>query len=131
MVVLFFFEYCPSSGGIFSFVASVGGVLCVYLFIYYTRLWFCLFWLCWVSGGFSGGPGHIFFLRGAPLCGVSGRYNLFECWPGVGGGAVQVFSSFGLCCGGYGTIEMWEGVVRFFLAFFSLLSVLLAGGCLW
>ena len=28
-------------------------------------------------GGFSGGPGHI-FLRGAPLCRVSGRYNLFE-----------------------------------------------------
>ncbi len=38
----------------------------------------------------SGGPGHI-FLRGAPLCGVSVRYNLFDRLPGVGGGAVQVF----------------------------------------
>jgi hypothetical protein len=61
------------------FVAFVGGVLCVYLYVYYTRLWFCLFWACWVSGSFSGGPGHIFFLRGAPLCGVSVRYYLFEC----------------------------------------------------
>ncbi len=43
----------------------------------------------------SGGPGHIFFLHGAPLCGVSVRYNLFECLPGVGGGAVQVFLSLG------------------------------------
>ena len=42
-------------------------------------------------GGFSGGPGHVFFLCGAPLCGMSVRYNLFERWPGVGGGAVQVF----------------------------------------
>ena len=39
----------------------------------------------------SGGPGHIFFLCGVPLCGVSVRYSLFECLPGVGGGAVQVF----------------------------------------
>jgi len=30
-------------------------------------------------GSFSGGPGHIFFLRGAPLCGVLVRYYLFEC----------------------------------------------------
>ncbi len=29
-------------------------------------------------------------------------------------GLYRFFSSFGLCCGGYGTIEMWEGVVRFF-----------------
>ncbi len=63
----------------FSFsVAFVGGVLCVF-YLYYTRLWLRLFWACLVSGSFSGGPGHIFFLRGAPLRGVSGRYNLFEC----------------------------------------------------
>ncbi len=43
----------------------------------------------------SGGPGHIFFLRGVPLCGVSVRYNLFECLSGVGGGAVQVFLLLG------------------------------------
>jgi len=63
----------------------------VYLFIYYARLLFCLFWACWVPGGFPGGPGHIFLPRGAPLCGVSVRYNLFEPLPGVSGGAVQVF----------------------------------------
>jgi hypothetical protein len=37
------------------------------------------FWACESPGGFSGGPGHIYFLCGAPLCGVSVRYNLFEC----------------------------------------------------
>jgi hypothetical protein len=29
------------------------------------------------------------------MCGVSGRYNLFECWRGVGGGAVRVFLFLG------------------------------------
>ena len=38
---------------------------------------------------------YIFCLCEAPLCGVLGRYNLFDCWPGVGGGAVRVF--LGLC----------------------------------
>ncbi len=37
------------------------------------------FLACWVPGGFSGGPGHAFLLRGAPLSGVSVRYYLFEC----------------------------------------------------
>jgi hypothetical protein len=49
----------------------------------------------WIRGNFSGGPGHIFRLCGVLLCGVSGRYNLFECWPGVGGGAVRVFLLLG------------------------------------
>jgi hypothetical protein len=31
------------------------------------------------SPGFSGRPGHIFLLHGAPLCGVPVRYYLFEC----------------------------------------------------
>ena len=42
------------------------------------------------------------------------------------------FSSFGLCCGGYGTIEIVGGVWSVFLCrlqFF--LSALSAGGCLW
>jgi hypothetical protein len=47
------------------------------------------------SPGFSGRPGHIFLLRGAPLCGVSVRYYLFECQPGVGGGSVQVLLLLG------------------------------------
>ncbi len=41
-------------------VAFVGGVLCVYLNIYYTRLWFCLFWACWVSGSFFWRAGSYF-----------------------------------------------------------------------
>jgi hypothetical protein len=38
----------------------------------------------WVAGLYR------FFFCGALLWWV--RYDLFECWPGVGGGAVQVFS---------------------------------------
>ncbi len=38
----------------------------------------CLFWVYWDRGSISGVPGRFFFLRGALLCGVSGRYNLFE-----------------------------------------------------
>ena len=55
------------------------------------------------GGGWRGCTG---FFSGALLWWV--RYDLFECWPGVGGGAVQIFS-LGLCCGGYGTIEVVGG----------------------
>ncbi len=65
----------------------------MYLF-YYFHFLFCLFW-GWICGNFSGGLGRIFCLCEAPLCGVSGRYDLFECWPGVGGGAVRVFLFLG------------------------------------
>ena len=65
----------------------------VYLSIYYFH--FVLFILGLDCGNFSGGPGRIFLLCEAPLCGVSGRYDLFECWPGVGGGAVRVFLFLG------------------------------------
>ncbi len=51
------------------------------LFILGLDLWE----LFWRAGS------YIFCLCEAPLCGVSGRYNLLECWPGVGGGAVRVF----------------------------------------
>ena len=49
---------------------------------------------------------------------------------GVGGGTVWIFLSLWLCSGGYGTVELVRGVVPFSFAFFSLLSVLLAVGCL-
>ena len=52
------------------------------------------------------------FLCGTPLCGVPGRYNLFECFLGADGGTVQIFPFFWLCCSGYGTVEMVRGVVR-------------------
>ncbi len=48
----------------------------------------------------------------------------------VGGGTVRIFLPFWLCSGGYGTVELVRGVVRFSFAFFSFLSVLLAVGCL-
>jgi hypothetical protein len=50
---------------------------CVFIHLLHMSL-VCLFWVCWVRGSISGVLGHFFFLRGAPLCGVSGRYNLFE-----------------------------------------------------
>jgi hypothetical protein len=50
--------------------------MCIYLFmtlvsgsVYFGRAG---------SPGVSGGPGYVFLLRGAPLCGVSVRYYLFE-----------------------------------------------------
>jgi hypothetical protein len=64
--------------------------VCIYTFITLVS-GFVYFGRAGSLGVSSGGPGHIFFLRGVPLCGVSVRYNLFECLPGVGGGAVQVF----------------------------------------
>ena len=39
--------------------------------------------------------GRVVFSACVRLCGVSGRYDLFECWPGVGGGAVRVFLFLG------------------------------------
>ncbi len=94
--VFLFFEYRLFTGEIFFLSLYLQAVFRVYLSIYYTRLLFCLFWVCWVYGSFSDGPGHIFLLCGAPLCGVSGRYYLFGCYPGVGGGAVRVFFSWAL-----------------------------------
>ena len=67
----------------------------------------------------------ICFLCVTPLCGVSGRYNLFEGCPEVDGWTVRVFLSVLLCCGGYGTVEMVGGWL-FFTGFFSLLSILLS-----
>ncbi len=55
---------------------------------------------------------------------------LFGHCGGAGGGTVQIFLSLWLCSGGYGTAEMVKGVVRVFLAFPSLLLVLLVVGCL-
>jgi hypothetical protein len=45
-------------------------------------------------------------------------------------GLYGFFLSLWLCSGGYGTVEMVRGVARFSFAFFSLLSVLMAVGCL-
>ena len=52
--------------------------MCIYTFITLVS-GFVYFGRAGSLGVSSGGPGHIFFLHGAPLRGVSGRYNLFEC----------------------------------------------------
>ena len=95
-------------GSSFS-VAFVGGVLCVYLYIYYARLWFCLFWVCWVSGEF--------LLAGRVIFSFCVGLRCLECRAGtiylsaslgwVAG--LYRFSSFGLCCGEYGTIYLSAG----------------------
>jgi len=47
-------------------------------------------------------------------------------------GLYRFFLFLWFCCSGYGTVELVKGgVVCLLLAFFSLLSVLLAVGCLW
>ncbi len=66
--------------------------MCIYLFI--TLVSCSVYFGCAGSLGVSLASRVIFFLCVGPLCGVSGRYNLFECWPEVGGGAVRVFSFF-------------------------------------
>ncbi len=55
---------------------------------------------------------------------------LFRHSVGADGGTVQIFLLSGSVCSGYGTVEMVRGVVRFFSAFSSLLSVFLVVGCL-
>ncbi len=72
-----------------------------------------IFCVC-VSAVWSAGPVQVLF-------GHSG---------GVDGGTVWIFLSLWLCGSGYGTVEMVRGGVRISFAFFSLLSVLLAVGCL-
>jgi hypothetical protein len=88
-------------------------------------------WVCWVRGNFSGEPGHVYI---SCVC-VSAvwsagpvQVNLGMPWSGRRDYTGSPF--LWLCCSGYGTVEMMKGVVRIFFAFFSLLSVLLAVGCL-
>jgi hypothetical protein len=74
----FSFGYCLFSGGIFLFsVVFVGGDLCVFYLLHLSLV--CLFWACEFLEVSLAGRVIFSFLRGAPLCGVSGRYYLFEC----------------------------------------------------
>ena len=130
----------------------------MYLFIYYARLLFFLFWACWVPGGFLAGRVIFSFCVGlrcvecrsgtiylsASRGWVAGLYRFFSLGLCCGGyGTIYLsagrgwvaglyrFFSLGLCCGGYGTIEVVGGCGPFVFAVFSLLSALSAGGCLW
>jgi hypothetical protein len=67
--------------------------VCIYLFI--TLVSCSVYFWAGFLGISLAGRVIFFHLCGGPLCGVSGRYNLFECWPGVGGGAVRVFLLLG------------------------------------
>ncbi len=62
----------------------------------------------WVSGGFSGGPGHIFFCVELRCVGCrAGTIYLSACLEWVAG--LYRFFFFGLCCGEYGTIYLSSG----------------------
>jgi hypothetical protein len=88
----FFLEYFLYSGGIFLFsLLCRRYFVCVVIHLLHSALVLFILGVLGLWGVSSCGPGHILFLRGVPLCGVSVRYNLFECLLGVGGGAVQVF----------------------------------------
>ena len=52
---------------------------------------------------------------------MSGRYNLFQCWPGVGGGVVRVFS-LGSVEVGTVRLKWWGGGLAFFLFFYFAVS---------
>ncbi len=72
--------------------------MCVYPFI--TLVFgFVYFWCAgYVRISLAGRV--IYFLCGTPLCGVPGRYNLFECLLGVDSGTVQIFLSSGSAVAG-------------------------------
>jgi hypothetical protein len=66
---------------------------------------------------FSGEPGHV-YVSCACLSAVWGGGPVqvyFGTFGGVDGGTVRIFLSFWLCSGGYGTVEIGKGVVRFSL----------------
>ncbi len=66
--VFLFFEYCLSFGGIFVFLPLICRrcFVCIYRLLPSSLVLFILSVLG--SGSFSGGPGHIFFPRGAHRC---------------------------------------------------------------
>ena len=72
--------------------------MCVYPF---TTLASCFvyFW-CAGSVRISLAGRVIYFLCGTPLCGVPGRYNLFEGLLGADGGTAQIFFSLALVVAG-------------------------------
>ncbi len=124
----FLLEYRILSGENFRFllffVILVSGV-CLFMYTqspqlsvlgpweFLWRAGSCIYSVC-LSAVWSGGPVQFYL----------GTFG------GVDGGTVRIFLSLWLCSGGYGTVEMVKGVVRVFLAFSSLLLVLLAVGCL-
>jgi hypothetical protein len=76
----YYLEYCLSCGEGSFFSLFVSGV-CLIIHILVSCF---LYWVCWVRGNFSGGPGHIFSVCVTPLCGVPGRYNFIRAlsWSG-------------------------------------------------
>ncbi len=114
-------------GILFSFLSSpLFCKRCVYVFD------FCI--LNWVFPGpwefFWRAESYIYFVCASPLCGVPGRYKFIWALWWCGRRDCTDFPFSLALSGGYCTVEMVRGVVRFCFAFFSLLTVLLAVGCL-
>jgi len=86
--------------------------MCVYPFITLASC-FVYFW-CAGSVRISLAGWVIYFLCGTPLCGVPGRYNLFECFLGADGGTVQVFFFSGSVVVGAVRLKWWGGGLAFF-----------------
>ncbi len=107
----------------------VGGASCVFN-LYYTRLWFCLFWAC--KSLEVSLAGRVIFSFGVGL-------RCVECRSGT----IYLSVSLGWVAGLYrfffsGALLWWVGYDwssggcgPFVFAVFNLLSALLAGGCLW
>jgi hypothetical protein len=80
----------------------------VYLSIYYTCLWFCLFWACESLEVSLAGRVMFSFCVGLRCVECrSGTIYLSASLGWVAG--LYRFSSFGLCCGEYGTIYLSAG----------------------
>ena len=100
----------------------VGGASCVF-YLYYTRLWFCLFWACESLEVSLAGRVIFSFCVGLRCVECrSGTIYLSASLEWVAG--LYRFSSFGLCCGEYGTIYLsagrdgWRGCTGFLLVLF-------------
>jgi hypothetical protein len=126
-VVFLFFEYCLYTGGIFLFsVVFVGGVLCVFLHLLHSSL------VLFILGVL--GPWEFFWrarsyfpsVWGSALWSVGPVLFIWVlAWGGWRG--CTGFSSFGLCCGGYGTIEIVGGLWSVFLCLLQFAVCFLGG----
>ncbi len=109
----------------FFFVIPVSGM-------WLSRILSLLNWVCWVRGNSFGEPGHVYSLCAYFSAVWSGGPVQFYLIAVVGwaAGLYRFFSFSASVVAGTVRLKWWGGVVRFFFAFFSLLSAFLAVGSL-
>ncbi len=83
----------------------------------FTYVYFCLlffsYWVCWVRGNFSDGPGHIFSVCVTPLCAVPGRYQFSGTFLERMSRLYRFFFFSGSVVAGTVRLKWWTGVLSF------------------